>query len=715
LARAWGALTGAGVVTAAWLQLEAPADDAMLALYVVGLALLPALARRWWTQALAFAGALALALGVAFDVAPWAATARVADGFLAFYDVRVPVDPSAQPEMAAVILLAAFAFSAAIALAVRARRAVAATAILLVGAGWPVTLRGGGLLWGALILASALVVLARRPRAAVLGLAVVAVAFAASTSAAVDRGAGLRWQTWDFYDRAAKPVGVDYVWNSSYDGISFPKSKTTVLRIRSGPARAYWRATTLDTFDGDRWIEDTKIRIDPTYANGDATLTSDPLLPARAKQRRRWRKQVVEVVALRDEHLVGAGSPVAYRAPELDVRYGWGGVAHTRAVLPQGFEYTVWSYAPRPTARALARVPAVYPAEIRRPGYYLRAARWASVPAFGQRGRDRAVAAQMREGFLPRAYAPLWRTARRVVGNPTSPYAAVVALETWFRESGGFTYDEHPVTPAGVPALVDFVTRGKRGYCQHFAGAMALMLRYLGIPARIGAGFTSGLYDVTSRTWKVTDHDAHTWVEVWFRGYGWLPFDPTPLRGELDASYTASSGNFAAPDVLALLDRGGAASRLLRKERLEARRAQASGGASDRASAGRSAVAVLALLAIAALGLVALAKEVRRRARYLGGDARAVARACRSELLGFLGDQGVRVPPSATAHEVARLVEARFGARADRFADAVTAARFGSGDPRLARRELRDLVSRLRARLPLRRRVRGLLSLRSLA
>ena len=73
----------------------------------------------------------------------------------------------------------------------------------------------------------------------------------------------------------------------------------------------------------------------------------------------------------------------------------------------------------------------------------------------------------------------------------------------------------------------------RQGYCQHYAGAMAVMLRLLGIPARVAAGFTSGKYDKGEKEWVVTDHNAHTWVEVWFPRFGWLPFDPTPGRGQL--------------------------------------------------------------------------------------------------------------------------------------------------------------------------------------
>src|SRR5581483_8311530 len=76
-------------------------------------------------------------------------------------------------------------------------------------------------------------------------------------------------------------------------------------------------------------------------------------------------------------------------------------------------------------------------------------------------------------------------------------------------------------TPSAAAAsLASFILHTRAGYCQHFAGAMALMLRYLGVPARVAVGFSSGAYDAKSGTWRVTDHDAHAWVEAWFRGYG---------------------------------------------------------------------------------------------------------------------------------------------------------------------------------------------------
>ena len=114
-----------------------------------------------------------------------------------------------------------------------------------------------------------------------------------------------------------------------------------------------------------------------------------------------------------------------------------------------------------------------------------------------------------------------------------------------------------------------------------------------------------------------------------------------------------------------------------------------------------------------------LVKVGLRRTRYLTRDPRRVAAACRRELVDFLADQGVAVPASATAAELARAVEEELGVDASSFAAAVDTARFGPPEEagaaaRLARRELRRLERRLRDQLTRVERTRGLLSLRSL-
>ena len=82
--------------------------------------------------------------------------------------------------------------------------------------------------------------------------------------------------------------------------------------------------------------------------------------------------------------------------------------------------------------------------------------------------------------------------------------------------------------PEGVPPLEHFLFEGKAGYCQHFSGAMALLLRMGGVPARVATGFSPGGFRRRQGEWVVRDRDAHSWVEAWFDGIGWVTFDPTP-------------------------------------------------------------------------------------------------------------------------------------------------------------------------------------------
>ncbi|HTO24763.1 MAG TPA: transglutaminase-like domain-containing protein, partial [Gaiellaceae bacterium] len=270
----------------------------------------------------------------------------------------------------------------------------------------------------------------------------------------------------------------------------------------------------------------------------------------------------------------------------------------------------------------------------------------------------------------------------------------------------------------------------REGYCQYFAGAMALMLRYLGVPARVAVGFSSGTYDAKSGTWTVTDHDAHAWVEAWFRGYGWLPFDPTPSdgrpeRGELSAAYSAASRGFdlrRAGGTPAGVGAAVPAQSAHRHGETSPAPSAGAGGAGSVANAAspRTNIVTLILLVLAGvLAAIVLVKLAVRRARYLTHDPRRVAAACRRELADYLVDQRIDAARSATLHELGGLVRRELAVDPDRFVAAATAARFGrpDGAPRAAgdaRRELRALVRSVRARLTARERARGLLSLRSL-
>ena len=746
------ALFAAGVaalIAWSWARLERPRPGLVELAAIVALAVLPALVqrRRFRITAgiAASVGAAWIALGVSpFDVRPFDGDddyagpilGHVRDGVLDFYDVTVPFDGVAQPAMHGVLLFAVFVFSLLAALAVAARRPVTAALVLLVGAGWPATILQGDdeLLRGTILLAAILALLGglaagpRRVQTQVLtGAAVLVLALTLSASSAVARGQFVEWQSWDFYTEPDEAVGVAYVWRANYDGIRFPNKRTRVLRVRAPGRAGYWRATTLDAFTGHLWDED----LYPGFAvpSGDRDiLLNEGFLPESALDEDNWTRADVTVEALADDHLVGIAEPVAYDTGRLRaIQYASGGVARVTRRLERGDEYTVWGYAPRPKPSALARSPADYPRQIAVQGRYL-SVDGLRLPTFGAPLQEQRMRELFENYGTFRPYAPLYEQARTIAGGASNPYAATVALEAWFRTGGGFEYDETPPRrPRNQAPLVFFVTQSKAGYCQHFAGTMALMLRYLGIPARVAAGFTSGTYDRDRRVWNVNDRNAHTWVEVWFRGYGWLPFDPTPGRGNLGGPYTASSFSFDARGAQAVLRGSGLAADTLLRQQLnrnsqtedltprDVRRAAEEGGGEG--GVGLSQVVLLVLLALAAL--LAAGKIVRRRGRYLTKDPRRLASAYRRELVEFLADQRIDVPRSATLSELQALVRAETGVETRRLVQSLGLARFGplGAAPRaarVARAELRAVKRRLRGALSVGHRMRGTFSLRSL-
>lgn len=733
-------LVPALTIMLAWIRIERPHTAFARAAVLAAIALAPALVRPLRLRVPAVAGAVLLGASVALETSllePGRLLSRLANGALEFYDVTLPFNPHDHPRMQGAALMAVFVFCLGIALALAGRRALLAGLALVAGAGWPGTLLRGGnvLLLGGLILAGVLVILmglrprsgrAFAPAAAAFGL-IVGCALLVSSTPAIAKGEFLHWEGWDPYTKPERAVGISYVWDSNYSGLNWPKKKTTVLKIAAPSRSLYWRATTLDAYAGGNWIEDLSATF-PVLSGDRADLSGDPLLPARARDSTKWVKQQVVVEALRDRHLVGADPPVAYSAPEIgSVSYATNGAALVVPGTDRGKSYAVWSYVPRPTPAQLARSRPVYPPAIGERGEFLTVARGVPLPPFGYPGRDAIVSRLISRRFPE--YSGLYKTAKQVVGRAPDPYAAVVGLESWLRDSGRFNYDEHPPSIPGVPPLAAFVTQTRRGYCQHFAGAMALMLRYLGIPARVAVGFTSGKYDNGSGTWTVTDHDAHAWVEVWFRGYGWLAFDPTPGRGRIAASYTASSKSFDAKAAAALVGPAGSALRGLLESRARTQRSgQSARGERARSvplpagSGGTRGIRLvgLLLLVLVALGLALfLGKLAFRRARYLSRDPRRVAAACRRELVEFLLDQRVDVPGSSTLSELARTIESEFLVAAGGFVDTVGSARFGRpGAAReaagRARKELRALERVLRRRLGPLDRLLGALSIRSL-
>jgi len=735
------AAPGAAVIAFAWLRLERPESGLWRGAALAGLAVAVGLVPRAWWRAAAGASATVFAVWVAFGVsllppspldpgagfglgAPFhAAWERFVNGFLAFYSVPLPFDAGLHAGMESVVLGAVFAFVLLLVVLAAARRTLAAAVVLVVGAGWPATLfdPARGVVVGTAILVAGLALLAglgarRVPLlAAPASVAVALVALGIGSATAAGR-ALVHWESWDPAGAPATPVDLSFVWDAQYLGLDWPKKQTVVLEVRTRRRPRYLRVAVLDDFSEDAW------RL-------GAARPADALEPPAAVRPRNETPEHVTVEALAGTRLAGGSIPIRFTAGTALLDAPASGFALVPFGLTPGFRYTAWSWTPQVSAAELRSSPPDYPAELVTGGM-LGVGDGLSAPGFGAPERAARLGRLFARNRALDPYRPLARLAEQVGGRAGTPYGAVVDLERWFRVTGGFGYSDHP--PVIDPPLVGFVTRTRAGYCQYFAGAMALMLRYLGVPARVAVGFSGGTYDAKNGVWDVTDHDAHAWVEAWFRGYGWLPFDPTPAvpGSALAQSLPVSSASPATPGVSGRLPRGGTATPRTGKTTRNAApalgrhglgRAAAGGGGPEPAPGVGAPLVLVILLAVvgAIVGGIAATKLAVKLPGRRAGDPRRVAAACREELVAFLVDQQLDAAGGATLQELGQVARRHLAIEPEAFVAAATVARFAPAEragpaAREARRELRALLADARRSLSRRERFLGLLSLRSL-
>lgn len=129
---------------------------------------------------------------------------------------------------------------------------------------------------------------------------------------------------------------------------------------------------------------------------------------------------------------------------------------------------------------------------------------------------------QLPAGFSPDVAA----LAQEITGGLDNPYDITYAITRYLRANIEYARTIPPI-PNGEDPIEWFLFESKMGFCNYYATSEVLMLRSLGIPARIGVGFAQGEYDNATRTYTVRKRDSHAWPEVYFVGYGWVVFEPT--------------------------------------------------------------------------------------------------------------------------------------------------------------------------------------------
>ncbi|MEM9069274.1 MAG: DUF3488 and transglutaminase-like domain-containing protein [Myxococcota bacterium] len=317
---------------------------------------------------------------------------------------------------------------------------------------------------------------------------------------------------------------------------------------------------------------------------------------------------------------------------------------------------------------------------------------------------------EQRERYLqlPPISARLRALAEEKAGEGT-PRERARRLETWLGSSGEFAYSlEMPDTSGGDPLEI-FLFDARRGHCEYYSTALAVMLRAIGIPSRNVTGFVGGRWNEYGGYYAVSQGDAHSWVEAWIDGQ-WETFDPTPagrqdltpeddwlaeVRAVLDALRTRWSEDVVGYDLRRQIAGLRSFYRWLRSFRSD--EAEVSNEPEDRdvqASTGPEAKWAVGI-AIVPFVLVALIYAWRRRRPGRPKNLQEATKVF-ADLEAALRRQGHPRPAGRTPKEHAKIVEASGFAASDavwEVTHAYLAARFGSAplDVAAARRRVREV------------------------
>lgn len=273
-----------------------------------------------------------------------------------------------------------------------------------------------------------------------------------------------------------------------------------------------------------------------------------------------------------------------------------------------------------------------------------------------QTAADPPPALVQRYTQLPPVLSPdVQRLAQQLTNGATTEFDKAVALQKYFRDNGGFTYDPNVDTSEDTDAVSTFLA-SKRGYCVQFASAMAVMARTLGIPARVGVGFLPGTRLSNGRM-GVSLNDAHAWPELYFDGIGWVRFEPTPaVRTGAPPSYSVpgvTQVQSTAPSVSQTATPRVSGTRDLPEPAAGSPTGLKSGQGTGSGFHLPVKILVVLLLLLLALGATPAAAVVSRwRRRRQSRDAAARVEAVWAELIERADDLGIELPAGSTPRRI---------------------------------------------------------------
>jgi len=553
-----------------------------------------------------------------------------------------------------------------------------------------------------------------RPGLGVAALLGVALAGALPLAAVADRG-----EPWFDYKTFAENLGPDdpvrFSWEQQYGPIDWPRDGNEVMRVKSDEPH-YWKAANLERFDGLGFSD-----AGPRDRGGN---------DAESELREDWRNKPgwldrieVSVRRMRTRDVIGPGTIMKVSDETRRLRpSGQPGRWTADTELRRGDSYSAEVYVPAPTAAEVrqsdrtgfrvSRIDALAVTVPFLPGRAPFARKLGGVEPgrvdsavvhfrpFGDDSAPYVTYPSIRrtrydagEQTLRRSpYGRTWELAKSMRATAETPFEYVVLVNNYLQQ--GFGYTERPDGPANGAAPLDaFLFDTKEGYCQHFSGAMALLLRMGGVPARVATGFSPGGYSKRRDAWIVRDTDAHAWVEAWFDEIGWVTYDPTPdltpARSQIAALEAPELAATAPGDETDPAAGGGSAGGRRLGVRpdllLDPQRNNPAAGSAAAQDGGIPWWAwALAAVAVLAAGVALVLHRRRRALGPLSPLDRAVA-----ELEAALRRAGRPLPTGTTL----RQLEQRLGATPDATAylRALSASRYGPAAPAPTAAERRAL------------------------
>lgn len=305
------------------------------------------------------------------------------------------------------------------------------------------------------------------------------------------------------------PVTADYYGGDSLElSGAIRLGDQMVMRVEAPFGRRYyWRSRVFDTYQDGNWTSQAIKRVPYVDARFVVGQSPDTLAGREPVQ------QTYTILMNASRLVYTAPQPASIELPvRVDARFLDAAetqmnlyVTRPLRILERGESYTATSTMSTATATELRASGTDYPQWVLQTQLYVPPTVTGRTLALGQQIVEEAGA--------------------------VTAYDRAKAIERWLREN--ISYNESiPQPPAGQDPIDWVLFDLREGYCNYYASAMIMMLRAQGIPARMGAGFAQGEWDGSG--YLVRERDAHTWVEVYFPGYGWVEFEPTAAQQPLD-------------------------------------------------------------------------------------------------------------------------------------------------------------------------------------